>query len=133
VRYGHAEVTLLVRVGAGETTHDAVAATFDVPRARLKLLAAGRVLSGEEEARAARIIFAVGTVAGAQLPHVPAWRTALSWLVARAAAASGLFPPARQAVWGAWRLLGRAAGIAAQFALSLLVPSHAPPVEPPPD
>ena len=131
MRYGHTEVTLYVR--AGETTHDAVAATFDVPRARLKLLAAGRVLSGEDEARAARLILAIGTVAGAQLPHVPAWRTVLSWLVAKAAAASGLFPPAGQAVRGAWRLLGRAAGVAAQFALSLLVPSHAPPVEPPPD
>jgi len=134
VRYGHAEMVLRVRVGAGETTRDAVAATFGIPRDRLKLLAAGRLLGGEEEARAAQgAILALGTPAGAQLAGVPAWRTALSWLTVRAAGIVGLFPPAAQAVRGAWRLFGRVAGVAAQFALSLLVPSHAPPVAPPPD
>ena len=133
VRFGHSEVTLRVRVGAGETTHDAVAATFDIPRGRLKLLAAGRVLDGEQEARAARVILAVGTPAGAQLPRVPAWRAALRWLAARAAAAAGLFPPAVQAARGGWRLLGRVAAVAAQFALSLLSPSHAPPPHMPPE
>jgi hypothetical protein len=51
--------------------------------------------------------------------------------VSRAAAAAGLFPPAVQTLRGAWRLLGRIAGVASQFALSLLAPSHAPPVSPP--
>ena len=133
VRFGHAEVTLRVRVGAGETTHDAVAATFDILRGRLKLLAAGRVLSDEHEARAARVVLAVGTPAGAQLPRVPAWRAALRWLAARAAAAARFFPPAVQAARGGWRSLSRVAAVAAQFALSLLSPSHAPPPQMPPE
>jgi hypothetical protein len=133
VRFGHSEVTLRVRVGAGETTHDVVAATFDIPRARLKLLAGGRVVGDESEARAARVILAVGTPAAAQLPRVPAWRKAWHWLAAQAAAAAGLFPPAVQAARGGWRLLGRVAAVAAQFTLSLLSPSHAPPPQMPPE
>ena len=133
VRFGHSEFTLRVRVGAGETTHEAVAATFDIPRGRLKLLAAGRVVVDEQDARAARVILAVGTPAAAQLPHVPAWRAVLRWLAARAAAAAGLFPPAMHAVRGGWLLLGRVAAVAAQFTLSLISPSHAPPPQMPPE
>ena len=133
VRFGHSEVTLRVRVGAGETTHDVVAATFDIPRARLKLLAGGRVVGDESEARAAHVILAVGTPAAAQLPRVPAWRVALHWLAARAATAAGLFPPAVQAARGGWLLLGRVAAVAAQFTLSLLSPTHAPPPQMPPE
>jgi hypothetical protein len=132
VRFGHAEFRLDVRTGGGETTHGRVASLFDVPKDRLSLVASGRKLTTEDEARAAPVLLAVGTATRAHLPRVSLARRAASWLassVGRAAGACAAAAPGGAALLRALRL---AFFVLRELLLSLLLPSRAPELTPPP-
>lgn len=129
MRFGFTEFRLDVRTGAGETTHDRVAELFDVPHGRLVLLAAGRKVRTEDEARAAPLLMALGTAADEHLPHVPLWRRLAKLLSSAARQAADSAPGA---ACSAAEMLRRALAVAWHMLLSLCLPSRAPPLTPPP-
>jgi hypothetical protein len=95
-------------------------------------VSAGRKLKTEAEARAAPLLLAIGTVAGAHLPRISAWRRALRWCVGALARGAAAAPSATRAGALVLHALCTAAGVAREFVLSMLLPSRAPPLAPPP-